>query len=245
MAARKKSVAPSTRRKAAPGRRPADRIVVGAELLRSSFDVMTELGLTDEEQQEALVRAQKSRRDSGASKQMLERSHALGDLLSHWQKNRPFVDARENPKVLPIRGRGATLETLARRFVPGMRLTEVVKAITRYSEVRRIKRNKVALVGTILMLIPKTPDLTLAAVTLGFQRLSRTVVHNSRHSQERGHFQRYAASRMTAREFSEWLERAKPRLQQQLVETETGMTRGSKSGRGKDTGVALFIFRDE
>lgn len=219
-----------------------DRLKFAEEYLRNAFGVLDEL-LSPEEKAEALLRAQSPRRrPAGAAKQYLERIQGLGQLLSQWRNQPPFVDKEGTPKVLPILGRGTTLEALARRHVPSMRVSEVIRILTRYSDVKRVKGKKVALLGTSLMLVPKSADYTLATITLSCQRYSRAILHNAKSPQQLGHFDRTAAEKLTWRRFNEWLKQDKERLQQQVVENEASLTRAAAGGRGEDFGVTTFAW---
>jgi hypothetical protein len=223
---------------------------VALELAQVSVEAMGRSGLSTKEQEDAFLGAMRQKRSPGrTAKMLLERSHAIGDMLSYWQKNERYVDQHGEPRVLPVRGKGTTLETLARRFVPDMRVSEVVTAIVRHGEVQRLKGNKVALLGTIMLLTPKTPELTLAAVTLGVQRLAGTILHNNalpEGEKHRGHFQRYASGELTEREFREWLKRVPPELQKSAAGAESTLRLAdSKRRKGKSSGVGIFIFRDE
>jgi hypothetical protein len=131
-----------------------------------------------------------------------------------------------------------------------MRVGDLVTAIVRHGEVLRVKGDKVALVGTIMLVTPSTPALTLAAVTLNAQRLVRTILYNSslpeRQRGTRGHFQRYATGVLTAQEFKQWLPRVKPDLQKYTAGSESSLRLAdSKRPRGKMSGVGIFIFRDK
>ena len=228
-----------------------DLYTVAQELCQVMAEAMTQTGLSKKEQREVFRRAitQKTTSDR-AAKTLLGRSHAVADLLSYWQKNERYVDSEGSPRVLPIRGRGATLESLARRFVPDMRVGDLVTAIVRHGEVLRVKGDKVALVGTIMLVTPSTPELTLAAVTLNAQRLVRTILYNhslpERQRATRGHFQRYATGVLTAQEFKQWLPRIRPDLQKYTAASESSLRLAdSKRPRGKRSGVGIFIFRDK
>ena len=221
-----------------------DRLKFGEEYLRNALAVLDEL-VSPEEKAEVLDRAQTPRRrQAGAAKQYLERIHGLGQLLSDWRKP-PFVDKEGNSKVLPIRGRGTTLEALARRHVPSMQVSQVLRTLTRYSDVKRVKGKKVALLGTSLMLVPKSPDYTLATITLSCQRYTRAILHNAENPQEHGHFDRAASEKLTWRRFEEWLKQDKERLQQQVVENEASLARAATSERGEDFGVTTFAWFDK
>jgi hypothetical protein len=236
----------------APGR--IDRAAlqtVAQELCQLMVSAMTETGLSRQEQFEAFGRAMSRKKTSGrVAKTLLERSHAVADLLSYWQKNERYIDKEGAPRVLPIRGRGATLESLARQFVPDMPVSEVVTAIVRHGEVARLKGDRVALVGTIMLVTPSTPELTLAAVTLNAQRLIGTILYNSSLPQKQrgtlGHFQRYSTGELTQGEFNEWLHRVRPELQKYTVGSESSLRLADgKRPRGKSSGVGIFVFRDK
>lgn len=223
---------------------------VAQELCQIMVSAMTETGLSRQAQSEAFGRALSGKKRSGrVAKMLLERSHAVADLLSYWQKNERYIDKEGLPRVLPIRGRGTTLERLARQFVPDMSVSEVVTAIVRHGEVVRMPGDRVALVGTIMLVTPSTPELTLAAVTLNAERLIRTILFNSALPQKRrgtlGHFQRYITGELTQREFNEWLHRVRPELQKYAVGSESSLRLADgKRPRGKSSGVGIFVFRD-
>ena len=228
----------------------ADLLNVAQELQHLIAEAMTQSGVTKKEQHEAFRRSIASTKIKGRpAKLLLERSHAVADLLSYWQKNERYLDKLAVPRVLPIRGRGATLESLARQFVPDMPVHEVVTAIVRHGEVARLMGDKVALVGTIMLVTPKTPELTLAAITLSAQRLVRTILHNAslpERKKGRGRFQRFAMGELTAQEFVEWLHRVRPDLQKYTMGTEASLRLAdSKRRKGKSSGVGIFVFRDE
>ncbi len=89
---------------------------------------------------------------------------AIADLLSSWRRDRRYVDPDGSPRVLPIKGKGASLETLARKFVPEMSVSEVLAAITRHGEATAYRGDKVALVGGSVLLTPKTAEMSVGVV---------------------------------------------------------------------------------
>jgi hypothetical protein len=231
------------------GNRTALRIVA-QEFHQLVAEAMTQSGLSAKEQVDAFRRAMSGKKVvARPAKQLLERSYAVADLLSYWQKNKRYTDSVGAPRVLPIHGKGTTLESLAHRFVPDMRVSEVVTSIVRHGEVVRLKGNKVALVGTILLVTPRTPELTLATVTLAAQRLVRCILHNQalpEGQKGRGHLQRYASGDLTPLEFAQWLYESRPELQKQIMANESSLRLAdSKRRKGKTSGVGIFVFRDE
>jgi monoamine oxidase len=237
----------------APPSEAGDRaalLTVAQEFQQLVAEAMNGSGVSPQEQLLAFRRAQSGKKIlARPAKRLLERSYAVADLLSYWQKNKRYTDKIGAPRVLPIHGKGATLESLARRFVPEMRVSDVVTSIVRHGEVVRLKDNKVALVGTIVLLTPKTPELTLATITLAAQRLVRCILHNTALPEGQkgaGHFQRYAMGDLTPIEFTQWLFESRPALQKQIMASESSLRLAdSRRRKGKTSGVGMFVFRDE
>ena len=72
----------------------------------------------------------------------MERISGIADLLSSWRRDRRYVDPDGSPRVLPIKGKGASLQSLARKFVPDMSVSEVLAAITRHGEATVVPRRQ-------------------------------------------------------------------------------------------------------
>ena len=47
------------------------------------------------------------------------------------------------------------------------------------AEVTRLKGDKIALIGSPVMMTPKTPEITVASLILRFRHLAETSVHNA------------------------------------------------------------------
>src|ERR1700692_4185149 len=105
------------------------------ELQEMTIESMEGLGLSRKEQ---MVTYRRASRGVGSkerpSTRLMERSSAIADLLSSWRRDKRYVQADGSPRVLPVHGKGASLETLARKFVPEMSVREVLAAIARHGE---------------------------------------------------------------------------------------------------------------
>ncbi len=124
------------------------------ELQQMMIESMEGLGLSRQEQMGTYRRASKGvGSKERPSTRLMERTSAISDLLSSWRRDRRYVDAAGSPRVLPINGKGASLETLARKFVPEMSVSEVLAAITRHGEATAYRGDKVALVGGSVVLM--------------------------------------------------------------------------------------------
>ena len=82
-------------------------------------------------------------------------NQGVSAILNRWRNDNRYRRPDGTPRVLSIGGKGATLETLARRFVPQMAVTDVVAMICENAEVTRLKGNKIALVGSPVMMTAK------------------------------------------------------------------------------------------
>jgi len=221
------------------------------ELQQMTMESMDGLGLSRREQMLTYRRASKG---VGAkerpSVQLMERIWALADLLTSWRRDRCYVDSAGLPRVLPIRGKGATLETLARKFVPEMSVAEVLTAITRHGEATLYRGDKVALVGASALVAPKTAEMTLALLVNRIRRVSKTTLYNAslpEGSKGQGRFERHVTGVLSEREFNEYARVMRTQLQDLCDRAESGLELAAdKKGRKRKTcGIGIFVFRDD
>jgi hypothetical protein len=220
------------------------------ELQQVGIESMEVLGVSRKEQMAAYRRAIKgTAAEDRPSTQLMERTFAIADLLSSWRRDKRYVDRDGSPRVLPINGKGATLETLARRFVPSMPLGEVVTAITRHGEATTYRGDKVALVGGSVVLSPKTAEMTLASLVNHFRRVASTMLINASQPEGKkglGRFERQVNGVLSEREFNKYVRSMRTQLQDLCDRAEAGLDLADRKGRnGKPCGIAIFAFRDD
>src|ERR1035438_10083433 len=89
------------------------------EFQQVSIESMEAIGVTRKEQKATFRRAMRgpAPRDR-PSTALLVITFAIADMLSSWRRDTRYREPDGTPRVLPIHGKGATLETLARKFVP-------------------------------------------------------------------------------------------------------------------------------
>ena len=97
--------------------------------------------------------AQSQRRSNikQASVELLGQIRPLSDLLTTWFEEAPYVDSVGAPRVLKIEGHGATFETLAKRFLPGVPLADVVALACRTANVGTLPGGRIALYGDAMV----------------------------------------------------------------------------------------------
>jgi hypothetical protein len=221
------------------------------ELQQITIESMEGLGLSRKEQIVTYRRASTGVGSKEAlSTRLMERTFAIADLLSSWRRDRRYVDSDGSPRVLPIKGKGASLETLARKFVPEMSVSEVLTAITRHGEATAYRGDKVALVGGSVLLTPKTAEMTLALLVTRIRRVSKTLLHNvslPEGSKGHGRFERHVHGVLSEREFNEYARVMRTQLQDLCDRAESGLELAAdKKGRKrKACGIGVFIYRDD
>ncbi len=221
------------------------------ELQQMVIESMEGLGLSRQEQMVTYRRASKGvGRKERPSTRLMERTSAISDLLSSWRRDRRYVDAAGSPRVLPINGKGASLETLARKFVPEMSVSEVLAAITRHGEATAYRGDQVALVGGSVVLTPKTAEMMLALLVTRIRRVSQTLLLNAslpEGSKGLGRFEREVHGVLSEREFKEYARLMRTRLQDLCDFAESGLELAAdKKGRKrKACGIGVFVFRDD
>jgi Family of unknown function (DUF6502) len=237
-----------------PARSPAaDRAALNElarELMQETVETLTESGLSKAEQRRAFRHATSGKKQKHRpAKLAMQRSLALSELLTHWQRDKRYTDQHGVPKVLAIAGSGVSLTSLAKKFVPDMRVSEVVAAIVRHGEVIRMKGERVALLGTGLIVPPKTKEHTLAHITLGNQRLKAAISQNSslpENWKNRGLMQRFVFGKLSPAAFERWSLEVRAELQRVIASLDSDLKHRTQSDRrAKDSGVGIFVFRDE
>jgi Family of unknown function (DUF6502) len=231
----------------APSKRPG-LLELARELQQVAIETTMQLGISRKDQQTAFRLAIKGAMRGRPSKRVMVKAVALADLLSNWRRDTRYTDTNGTPRVLPVNGRGTTLESLARRFVPSMPLNEVVAGITRHSEVTLLPGNKVALVGGAAILTPKSPEMALATLTIGFRRLAGTILWNvslPEGKKGQGRFERQVVGRLSDRSFKKYSQVMRTQLVDVLDRSEAGLEVGSKRRAGKSCGIGLYVFQDD
>ena len=233
---------------------PMDRellLKLVVEMNHIAEDVFSKLGVSAEEQRLAALRARKTRTRSRPSARLMAAIHGAGDVLSTWRRDKRYCGSDGTPRVLPIRGRGATLETLARKCVPELPLEEVLAYICSHGEATRYKSDRVALLGTAAVLTQRTPEITLAWMLTQVRHVVDTTLHNAAIPADQvkgvGLFQRQVAGWLSDKDFRLYSKAVFPQLQELCAQLEAGLSldRPAKpKANRKECGVGIFVYQD-
>jgi hypothetical protein len=233
---------------------PADRdllLKLVVEMNHIAQDVFLKLGVSAEEQRVAAARARKTRTRLRPSARLMAAINGAGDVLSTWRRDRRYLNTDGSPRVLPIRGRGATLETLVRKCVPQMPLDEVLAYICSHGEATLYKGDRVALLGSASVLTQRMPEITLAWMLTQFRHVADTALYNAAIPAHKikgvGLFQRQVAGWLSEKDFRVYAKDVFPQLQELCNQLEAGLSLGRRAkprANRKECGVGLFVYQD-
>jgi hypothetical protein len=214
------------------------------------LDAAKELGVPSKDAKRAMELAAKDPSRTRPSEPIMKVNYRIAMLLNHWRNDKRYQRPEGTPKVLLIRGEEATFETLARTFVPTMKLDELIDLVCENAEVTRLKGGKIALVGSPVMMTPKTLEITLASLTLRLRRLTGTVLHNaSLPAKSNGRFERIVTGELTEREFREFARSVRQPMQDLCDRVDAGIRQPRPSRRvrteERSCGVGLYVYRDD
>jgi hypothetical protein len=149
------------------------------------------------------------------SAQLLEQFRSVSELLTAWLQELPYVDATGRPKVLPIRGRGATFESLARQFLPERSLDEAVELACQAGTVDTLSGGRIAVYGDPMINIAENPEATLAQAICHITNIIQTVEFNARRGKKdrlKGRLERIVNAPLTPKQFELFIKAIRPQL---------------------------------
>jgi hypothetical protein len=230
---------------------PADQALMQelvTEMSRFLNDLLRQMGVSQRAQARGtqLARKNSSRRRPAAA--VMATLTGVGDVLSMWRREKRYTGIDGAPRVLPIRGRGASLETLARRCAPKVPLGDLLKTICRQGEVIVYKDNKVALLGSSTIMTQSTPEMTLAWLITQYRHMAETALYNAMlpttHRSE-GLLQRQVTGWLSEKEFTRFAQQIRPNFHEFCVQLENRLApSGRRRGNRQECGVGLFLYRD-
>src|SRR5579863_5134813 len=113
----------------------AAREALALELYGIIHAALKQYGLSPLQQKRFFTQSQRRSSIRHASVELLGQIRPLGDLMTSWSEEAPYVDSVGAPRVLKIEGNGATFESLSKRFLPGVPVANVVSLACRTANV--------------------------------------------------------------------------------------------------------------
>ena len=253
---RKKARAKPTRGARKPGRArlpektPLEPLAL--ELYGVVRAALTKYGLSASEQKRLFARTHRSSAVKRVSGPVLHQFRGLGDLISTWLEEMPYVDEAGKPKVLNIQGRGATFESLARQFLPQKPLADVVALACGNANVGTLPGGRIALYGDTMVDVSKNREVAMAQTILHIKQIFETCLHNvqtARDDAALGRLERIVDHVISAEDFEKFQKAIRPQLHD-MCERVDRLLRSSASRRpqGKkkmgSAGIGLYVYYD-
>lgn len=241
-----------TKRRAALLRAPPDSQVtfeLAREFYQIVFDTVSRFGLSPRNQRRAFNRAAIRKDNSKPSHSIINKLAQLGEILRTWHSDRDYRDDEGNLLALPVSGAGKTFEKLVKKFLPHVPVAEVVESLCASGEVVKGKTGKLVMVGSPVIIYPKQPDISLAALLTQFRLLAGTSLYNGMIPpgvKGSGRFQRLTYGYMSAKDFKSFSKSVRLPLQAVCDHVEKLSIRqdGRANRRGRMCGVGIYVFRD-
>jgi Family of unknown function (DUF6502) len=220
------------------------------ELHQLILDVGVELGISEKEQRRAIELAVADKKRLRPSQTTMQNEWSVAALLGKWRSDKRYRGNDGTPRALSIMGKGATLQTLAREYVPLMPIRELVDLLCLQSEVTRFKGDKVALIGSPVIMTEKTPELTLASLIIRIRRVAGTMMHNAAIPagvKNTGRFERIVGGHLSDKDFQKFGLAIRTQLQEVCDRVDSGMQQPKGQGKrtGKIGGVGIYVFRED
>ena len=111
---------------------------------------------------------------------------------------------------------------------------------------RAAKGGKVAILGSVAVMYPRTPEVLLAAITVRLRRLCRTMVNNSKDpSKATGLYDRQVTGRFTKAEWAKFSQSIRNQLDDLVVHVnELSEDRPRKKDDKHNCGMSVFLWED-
>ena len=213
---------------------------------------LTQYGLSSARQRQLFAKSERKGAAHRVSARLLYQYRCLGDLLSTWMEESPYIDSATKPKILPIRGRGATFERLAKKYLPDKSLEAVVALALRTANVGTLEGNRIALYGDTMVNFAKLPESLLSQMVLHVCQVVDTCRHNAERSPEDPtlpRLERLVHHAIGPREFDDFQRAMRPQLHDicekadRLLKSHARRGRGSPRARGHG-GIGIYVYYD-
>jgi hypothetical protein len=228
----------------------ATREALALELYGVIRAALKTYGLSPSEQKRIFGQSQRRSDIRHASVGLLGQIRPLGDLLTSWFEEVPYVDSVGAPRILKIEGHGATFESLAKRFLPGVPLTDVVALACRTANVGTLSGGRIALYGDTMVNLSKNIDGVLAQNILHVRQIFDTCLYNAQRDPDDdtpGRLERIVTHVLSTSEFEKFQGEVRGQLHDlcerfdRLLKSAADRSTRQKPPRGQ-AGIGIYIY---
>jgi Family of unknown function (DUF6502) len=207
-------------------------------------------GLSPKEQARLFGQSQRRPNIKQVSGEILGQMRPLSDLLTSWFEDAPYVDPVGVPRVLKIEGRGATFESLARRYLPGVPLGEVIALACRSANVGTLAGGRIALYGDAMVNLSKNRDGVLAQNIVHVKQIFDTCLYNALRDPDDdkpGRQERIVTNTLSTTEFEKFQGQVRGQLHDlcerfdRLLKSAAERSTRQKQPRGRG-GIGIYVY---
>ena len=203
---------------------------LATELFTIVRQALERFGVTAAEQSRAIERSSTLTDPPHASGTLLRSSWGLSNLIGEWSRAPEYQDADGQPRILKIKGPGATFETLVKRFLSGSSIQDVIDMARRSTEVELLPRGRIALLGSVLVRTTVAREVLLAHAVRHIDQLLKTILHNEVvHSgieaPEPGRMERMVVGIMIKDRFRDFMAELRPQVFNLMSQVDAGVER--------------------
>ena len=158
--------------------RPEQGEYLATELYTIIRQALERLGVSPIDQSRAFERSATLADPPHASGDVMRSVWGLSNLIGEWSRAPEYQDADGQPRILKLKGPGATFQTLVKRFLPGYEIPTVIDMARRSAEVELLPRGRIALLGSVLVKTTTEKEVLLAHAIRHIDQLWNTILHN-------------------------------------------------------------------
>jgi hypothetical protein len=245
------TVRPGARVAANDASAQAELSTLAEELVGVALNTLKQFGFTRKEARLVVENTLKKRTTTKASRRLMSHVSVLGELKRLWSTDPKYLTSAGAPEHLPIRGKGATIESLARRVGLALPTERIVDLLCKHAEIARLPNDRLAMVGGPAMIVPRSsPEYTLAAIVNRTETISNTVAYNGfLNPGTLGLYERHISSTMPVRTFNKFALSIRSVLQgladrvDSEMESVGGSVRAKK--RGPAVGIGIYVWKED
>jgi hypothetical protein len=252
MASKRKAVKTGrrVRRNPAPRLSVAEIAPLALELYSAVGAALMRYGLTRADLKNAFERGGRRAAGASASAQLLDEIRPVGDLMTAWREELAYIDESGKPRVLEIKGRGASFESLAKRFFPGRPVAAVVGLASRFPNVGVRQGGRIALYGDTMLNVARMPHNVLAESVLHVKQILETCLYNAQRDPTSGRIgrtERIVAHELSPEEFEKFNVVMRPQLHDlcervdRLMKSSHG-AKGRRRGTSGAAGIGVYVY---
>jgi hypothetical protein len=252
---RKKAVKALSAKRKRRHRAPPDNVHIeplALELFSVIRSTLAHYGVNPGEQKRLFQRSLPIKNAPRVSASVLAQFRALGDLIATWHGEVPYLDVDGNPRVLNIKGRGATFESLAHEFLPKMSLDEVIELACRCAHVGTLPGGRIALYGDIMVNFSENAENVLAQAIYHATQLFSTGMHNVARTHADGtgrRLERMVYRSIVASDFEKLQSAIRPQVHDLCDRMDRLFQSSAKRGKTKKklgtAGMGIYMYFDD